>query len=146
VTSSPSPSAPSGRPFYDFLGLEVDPRDDKAVVRLPYRPDLGNSREHMHGGAIATLLDAAASRAARQANPRAAGVATIDATIHYLRPGTTTLTAEGQVISSGGTIAVAQSQARDADGDLVASATVTFRIFKSRQAAPSLLEEAHARG
>jgi uncharacterized protein (TIGR00369 family) len=146
VTPSPPAPAPSGRPFYDFLGLEVDPREDKAVIRLPYRPNLGNSREHVHGGAIATLLDAAASRAVRQANSQAAGVATIDVTIHYLRPGTTTLTAEGQVISNGGTIAVAQSQARDADGDLVASATVTFRIFKSRQAAPPILEEARARG
>lgn len=135
----------AGRPFYDFLGLEVDPRDDKAVIRLPYRPQLGNSRDHVHGGAIATLLDAAASRAARQANPRAAGVATIDVTVHYLRPGTTSLTAEGQVISNGGTIAVAQSQARDAAGELVASATATFRIFKSRSVTPPLLEEAHAR-
>lgn len=124
--------APSGRPFYDFLGIEVDPRDDKAVIRLPYRPELGNSRDHVHGGAIATLLDAAASRAVRQANPQAAGVATIDVTVHYLRPGIKTLTAEGRVVSSGGTIAVAESHARTEEGELVASATATFRIFKSR--------------
>lgn len=122
----------TGRPFYDLLGLEVDPRDDKSVVRLPYRPELGNSRDHVHGGAIATLLDAAASRAVRQANPQAAGVATIDVTVHYLKPGIKTLTAEGRVVSNGGTIAVTESQVRTEDGDLIATATATFRIFKSR--------------
>jgi uncharacterized protein (TIGR00369 family) len=123
---------PTGRPFYDFLGLQVDSRDDKSIVRLPYRPELGNSRDHVHGGAIATLLDAAASHAVRQANPQAAGVATIDVTVHYLKPGIKTLTAEGRLVSSGGTIAVAESQARTEEGDLIASATATFRIFKSR--------------
>lgn len=121
------------RPFYDLLGLEVDPREDKAVVRLPYRPDLGNSRDHVHGGAIATLLDAAAAHAVRRANPRASGVATVNVTVHYLRPGTKTLTAEGRVVSSGGTIAVADSRVRTAEGDLVATATATFRIFKPHQ-------------
>jgi uncharacterized protein (TIGR00369 family) len=123
----------SGRPFYDFLGVAVDPSADTAVVRLPYRPELGNSRDHVHGGAIATLLDAAASRAVRQANPEAAGVATINVTVSYLRPGVKTLIAEGRVISNGGTIAVAESQARTEEGDLVATATATFRIFKPRQ-------------
>lgn len=122
----------TGRPFYDLLGLEVDPRDDKSVVRLPYRTELGNSRDHVHGGAIATLLDAAASRAVRQANPQAAGVATIDVTVHYLKAGIKTLTAEGRVVSNGGTIAVTESQVRTEDGDLIATATATFRIFKSR--------------
>jgi uncharacterized protein (TIGR00369 family) len=138
--------SPSGRPFYDFLGLEVDPREDKAMIRLPYRPDLGNSRDHVHGGAIAALLDAAASRAVRQANPQADGVTTINVTVHYLQPGINTLTAEGRVVSSGGTIAVAESQARTEEGDLVASATATFRIFKSRQVTRSLQEEANASG
>lgn len=137
--------SPSGRPFYDFLGLEVDPREDKAVIRLPYRPDLGNSRDHVHGGAIATLLDAAASRAVRQANPQAAGVATINVTVHYLRPGSKTLTAQGRVVSSGSSIAVAEAQARNAEGDLVASATATFRIFKARQLSTFSQEEANAR-
>jgi uncharacterized protein (TIGR00369 family) len=138
--------SPSGRPFYDFLGLEVDPREDKAVVRLPYRPNLGNSRDHVHGGAIATLLDAAASRAVRQANPQAVGVATINVTVHYLRPGTKSLTAEGHLVSSGGTIAVAESQAHTEEGDLVASATATFRIFKPHQDTALRQEETNAHG
>lgn len=138
--------SPSGRPFYDFLGLEVDPREDKAVVRLPYRPNLGNSRDHVHGGAIATLLDAAASRAVRQANPQAVGVATINVTVHYLRPGTKALIAEGRLVSGGGTIAVAESQAHTEEGDLVASATATFRIFKSRQDTAPRQEDANAHG
>jgi uncharacterized protein (TIGR00369 family) len=138
--------SPSGRPFYDFLGLAVDLREDTAVVRLPYRPELGNSRDHVHGGAIATLLDAAASRAVRLANPRAAGVATINVTVSYLRPGVKTLTAEARVINNGGTIAVAESQARTEEGDLVATATATFRIFKSRQDDKPRQEETNARG
>jgi uncharacterized protein (TIGR00369 family) len=122
----------SGRPFYDFLGLVVDPREDLSVVALPYRAELGNSREQVHGGAIAALLDAAMSRAVRLACPQAAGVATISATVHYLAPGTKDLTAQGDVISAGGTIAVAHADAYTAEGILVATGTGTFRLFKAR--------------
>lgn len=122
----------SGRPFYDFLGLVVDPREDVSVVALPYRAELGNSREHVHGGAIAALLDAAMSRAVRLACPQAAGVATISSTVHYLAPSTKDLTAEGGVISAGGTIAVAHADAHTAEGILVATATGAFRLFKTR--------------
>jgi uncharacterized protein (TIGR00369 family) len=122
----------SGRPFYDFLGLVVDPREDLSVVALPYRAELGNSREHVHGGAIAALLDAAMSRAVRLACPEASGVATISSTVHYLAPGTKDLTADGDVISAGGTIAVAHADVHTAEGILVAAATGTFRLFKTR--------------
>jgi uncharacterized protein (TIGR00369 family) len=119
------------RPFYDHVGLVVDPREDISVVNLPHRPELANSRSHVHGGAIATLLDAAMSRAVRLARPQVSGVATIDATIHYLAPGACDLTAQGHVAHAGGAVAVAQAEARTAEGVLIAIATGTFRLFKA---------------
>lgn len=124
---SSAPISPH-RPFYDLLGLRVDPRTDRAVVHLPRRPQLDNSRGYVHGGATTTLLDAALARAVRLDSTTSSAV-TVDITVHFLRPGSGDLIGTAQVVSSGSTIAVAEAEVLDSRGNRVARATATFRLY-----------------
>ncbi len=82
--------------------------------------------------AIATLLDAALSNAARAAIPPGANTATIQFTVHDLEPGRGALIAEGHAIRAGAGVVTAQAHARDASGLLVAQALGTLRVLRPR--------------
>lgn len=120
-----------GRPFYRHLGIEVvQAEGGNAKLRLAVRPELANSRGEVHGGAIATLLDAALSTAARSALSPGSATATVSLTVAYLQPGRGDLLAIGRVSRAGHVIVAATAQARDQDGNLVAEAIGTLRAHR----------------
>ena len=121
------------RPFYRHLGIEIlEAADGRSRVRMPADPNLLNARGDVHGGAIATLLDAALSNAARAALPPGASTATIQFTAHYMLPGRGTLVAEGHAIRAGTAIVTAEAHVRDEGGTLVAQALGTLRVLRPR--------------
>ena len=76
-------------PFAGHLGLEVEAlEDDLARMRLPFKPDLATTGEVVHGGAISTLIDTAATVAAWSARfdamPTRWGTASM--TVNFMRP------------------------------------------------------------
>ena len=74
----------SSPPFYAHVGLQLDAiGDGRATIRLPCDKHLGNSRGEMHGGAMATMADAAMSQAVRSTIPLGSAVATITMTLNY---------------------------------------------------------------
>jgi uncharacterized protein (TIGR00369 family) len=86
----------------------------------------------VHGGVLATLLDTVMSCAILTLLPLGRGNTTIDLTINYLRPLTLdsgTVTAEGTVVHTGRTTALAQGRVVDASGRLYAVATTTCLLF-----------------
>ena len=86
----------SSPPFYRHLGLELDALDDgRSTIRLPFRPEYGNTRGEMHGGAIAALVDAAMSQAVRSTIPMGSAVATVTMVLNYMAPSFGELTAPG---------------------------------------------------
>ncbi len=133
-------SQPVNRPFYRHLGLEVvETGDGRAHVRMPANPDLLNGRGEVHGGAIATLLDAALSNAARAGLPAGYSSATIQFVSHYLIPGRGTLDCHGQALRAGRSVVTAEAKVFDQEGQLVATGIGTFKAFAPR--APKLLAE-----
>jgi uncharacterized protein (TIGR00369 family) len=122
----------SQTPYYRFLGLELGQRaDGRALVRLPHKPELCNSRGEIHGGAQESLLDVALSQAIRSVLPAGSQVATITLTCNHLAAGHGDLTARGQVVQTGRSVATAEGHVEDAAGTRVACALGTYRVWRA---------------
>lgn len=112
-------------PFYEHLGLNID---QDGSVAISVQPQLTNSRGALHGGAVASMLDAALAAAVRNAVPPGTQLATIDLSIHYLGPGEgPCVRASATVLRVGGRIAYATGQAYSEKG-AVAHAVGSFSL------------------
>ena len=119
-------------PYGALLGLRgesVEP--DRVRVRLPFRPDVTTLGEMVHGGAIAGLVDVAATAAA-WATPRAtlgARGTTVGFSLNFLGPALgKDLVAEARVVQRGGTLCVLEVVVGDDAGRDVARALVTYKL------------------
>lgn len=121
------------RPYYRLLGLRAEPGEPggRSRIRLDSRPELENSRGDVHGGVVASLLDAAMSVAVRSAYPGGEGATTVSLTVNYLEPGRGSLVATGNVRRAGQSLASAEAEVVDASGRLVAHAVGTMRILRA---------------
>jgi uncharacterized protein (TIGR00369 family) len=92
-------------------------------------------RRVMHGGAIASIIDAAAASAVRTlrtaGEPEWRGLATTDLNVSYLDAATGDIEAEGRVLREGRTAAFAQVEVTNEDGRLVAVGLVTLAIRRA---------------
>ena len=116
--------------FASLLGVELLERgDDRVVVKLPYQAKLGVGR--IHGGAISALVDIAATAAfwsCPNVTPESMG-ATVGLTINFLKLAVATdLVATATVRRRGGTLCTGDVSVRDAVGDEVAAAMVTYKL------------------
>jgi uncharacterized protein (TIGR00369 family) len=123
-------------PFVEHLGLELlrlDPGE--AELQLVLRPELTNSWEVAHGGVVMTLLDVALAHGAR--SPEAAGgepqpgVVTVEMKTSFLRPGLGTLRAVGRRLHRSASLAFCEGSVFDAQGQLLAHATGTFKYMRA---------------
>jgi len=135
--SSDRKSAPaqwrSAPPYYEHLGLRLDAlADGRSAVRLPFQPHFGNSRGEVHGGAVASLADAAMSQAVRSTVELGAKVATISLTLSYLAPAHGELLARGAVVKGGRSVAFAEAEVTDAKGNAICRASATYRLFPAK--------------
>ncbi len=117
-------------PFSRLLGLSiVESVQDRVVVQMPYQEVLGASR--IHGGAISTLMDTAAT-AAFWSHPELgsnARGATVSLNISFLRLAVATdLSAEAIVRRRGGTLCTGEVKVQSEDGNEVAIATVIYKL------------------
>ena len=121
-----------GSPYGRHLGIVAEAIEvDRVRVRLPYRDALTTIGDMVHGGAIASLVDVAAT-AACWANPSVdpgARGTTIGFAINYLNAGRgEDLVATAEVIQRGRVISVCDVHVHGVDGALVARATVTYKL------------------
>ncbi|MEQ8663632.1 MAG: PaaI family thioesterase [Gammaproteobacteria bacterium] len=116
--------------FARHLGIElVLAEQDHAVLRLPYRPFLGDDR--VNGGAISALVDLAATCAfwAHPAVTANARGATIGFSINFLELVVAAdLEARAHVRRRGGRICVGDVAVHDDGGREVAIANVTYKL------------------
>ncbi|HCU99565.1 MAG: thioesterase [Dehalococcoidia bacterium] len=128
--------AADGIPYWSVLGIElVDVQKGKVVLRLPMRPELATRRpDLMHGGAIASLVDAASGSAvATLRDPEDttwAGHATTDLNVSYLRPIRKEAVAQGKVLRAGRTTVFVAVEVHNETGDLAAAARITYAIAR----------------
>jgi uncharacterized protein (TIGR00369 family) len=128
-TISEDPAA--SRPYYRLLGLRVETGmpAGHSTVRLDSRAELENSRGDVHGGVVASMLDAAMGVAVRSLLVNGEGATTVSLTVNYLEPGIAPLIAKGRVVRSGRTISSAEAAIEDSSGRMVAHAMGTMRII-----------------
>jgi uncharacterized protein (TIGR00369 family) len=118
-------------PFAALLGLRVVETDDgRAVLELPWRPELATMGATAHGGAIATLLDTAAMVAAWCGAPEPTSLrgSTASLSISYLAPAEAAdLRATAQVLRRGRSLTHVEVEVT-ADGGRVAKGLVAYRV------------------
>ena len=114
--------------FLAFLGAAIHfDADLQAVVTLPHKEELDHAMGGVHGGVLATLIDAAAWCAAAVHYPR--WIATVEFQTRLLEPvAGEDLVAVGRVVRTGRRIAVSQAEVRTAGGRLVAVGGATLSV------------------
>ena len=125
-------------PFWDHLGCELlHAGPGTATVRLPNRPEHGRSSNSgggsAHGGAIAALVDMAASCALLTQLTPEEGRTTIDLTVHYLAPARGELRATAVVRRRGGRTAVIDVEVNAGDGALAALGRTVFAVLRGQR-------------
>jgi uncharacterized protein (TIGR00369 family) len=121
-----------GSPYGRHLGIVAESVEkDRVRIRLPYREAVTTIGDTVHGGAIASLVDVAATGAcwaSPDVDPSARGT-TIGLTINYLNAGRgQDLIATAEVIQRGRSISVCEVSVRAADDTWVARAVVTYKL------------------
>jgi uncharacterized protein (TIGR00369 family) len=121
-----------GSPYGKLLGIVSEAIEaDRVRVRLPYREAVTTIGDMVHGGAIASLVDLAATAAcwaSPTVDPTSRGT-TIGFSINYLNAGRgQDLVATAEVIQRGKAIVVCQVSVRDGAGIEAARATVTYKL------------------
>jgi len=122
------------RPYYRLLGIKALGQDENGnyPLELASQPKFENSRGEIHGGVVASLLDAAIGVAVRASYPFKTGATTASITVNYVSPGRVKLIATGHVLRAGGSLASAEAKVVDDSGQLVAHAVGTMKILKPR--------------
>ena len=123
-------------PFWDHLGCELlSAAPGSASVRFPNRPEHGRSSNtgdgSAHGGAIASLVDMAASCALLTILRENESRTTVDLAVHYLAPARGRLTATAMVRRRGGRTAVIDVEVVAEDGTLAALGRTVFAVLRS---------------
>lgn len=113
-------------PFLADLGVALDGE----TLVLDLQPRHTNRRGDAHGGLIATLLDAAVTRAARRALPDVQALATVEMKTSYLRPGRGRLRADGDCVHASGSLVFCEARLTDGEGQPVARASATLRQIR----------------
>jgi uncharacterized protein (TIGR00369 family) len=124
-------------PFVELLGFELT-RFEGGESTLQYtpKPEHLNSFDVLHGGVVMTLLDVGMASAARSVQPEL-GVLTIEMKTSFMRasPGDgSTLTVKSTLLHRTGRMAFVEGRIFDAQGQLCAQATGTFK-YAPRQTA-----------
>ncbi len=124
--------------YWTYLGIEVEAAGEGWVkLRVPVRDELRNAAgAPVHGGVLATLVDAAVGGALGTYGSAAAGgvdQATLDVNVSYV--GTArgdVVFAEGRILRRGRTIAFGETRVTDAAGALVAVGRATYMLLPPR--------------
>jgi uncharacterized protein (TIGR00369 family) len=115
-------------PFAQLIGMRlVDLQSGEAVIAVDMRDDLRQPSGVLHGGVTATLIDTAMAFAVRTYLEKEAKTATIDLTVHYLRPhwsGIATCTA--RVLRAGNRIFAVTADVTNEEGQLIATGLSTY--------------------
>jgi uncharacterized protein (TIGR00369 family) len=121
-------------PFHKVLGLQlVFIESGKAQIMIPFRPTLvGDPRtDRIHGGVIATAMDAAGGAAAitTLTDPRDQ-LSTIDIRVDYLYPGKPEdIIVEGKIVKDGKNIIFTQMKAFHAHAqELIAEGRAIYKV------------------
>jgi len=140
---------PTVIPFVEHLGVELLRfANGEAELAIAPREAHLNSWSVVHGGVTMTVLDVAMAHAARSpvdgAPPDARGVVTIEMKTSFMRPGIGRLVAHARVLRRTSSFSFCEGSLLDAQGELVAHATGTFKYLKALPAGGRQLKRLNA--
>ena len=120
-------------PFMQFLGLEIESiKDGVALLRLPLQPQFMNKSGFVHGGVLASLIDAAAAIAATSVVSDDEFVVTSDLNVAYLRSRKSdAIVCHSRVTWRGNTLIRAEAEVAT-DGEALARGFVSLMVRKYR--------------
>ena len=115
-------------PFAKLVGMQlVDIRPNEAVIEIEMRDDLRQPNGVLHGGVTATLIDTAMAFAVRTYLTDTEPTATIDLTVHYLRPHVTgKASCTARVVRPGKRIFTVSAEVVNEEGKLIATGLSTY--------------------
>jgi acyl-CoA thioesterase len=115
-------------PFAKMIGMQLlHLRLDEAVISIEMRDDLRQPSGVLHGGVTATLIDTAMAFAVRTRLPVDAATATIDLTVHYLRPHISGIfVCTAKVVRAGKRIFTVSADVHGEGGKLIATGLSTY--------------------
>ena len=125
-------------PFVHHLGFTLEKFEGgESELHFAPRPEHLNSFDVTHGGALMTLLDVVMATAARSVDPDT-GVVTIEMKTSFMRPAQVSdgqkLQAKGLLQHRTRSMAFTEGRIYDAQGQLCATATGTFKYVAKRLA------------
>ena len=119
-------------PFVGQLGITVDKLDDGlAVLTLPFRQEHTTIGDVVHGGAMSSLIDTAATAAAWAGADASGGLrgTTVALTVNFVGAARSQdVTATARVVRRGSTLVFVDVEATDADGSVVARGLATYKL------------------
>jgi uncharacterized protein (TIGR00369 family) len=123
-------------PFVHHLGFDlVRFEGGQSEIHYEPKPEHQNSFGVAHGGASMTLLDVSMATAARSVQ-QDMGVVTIEMKSSFMRPARGKLSGQGQLLHRTATMAFTEAKIFDAQGNLCAHATGTFKYVKRLPTGP----------
>ena len=119
-------------PLVGLLGIELtEIEPDRAVLRLPYRPELATIGDVVHGGAIAALLDTASMAAAwsDDTKPDAIAGATVSMSVDYVAAARgVDLVAVGRAVRRGRSLCFCEVEVTEPSGAVIAKGLAVHRF------------------
>ena len=136
-------------PFVDLLGFELLRFErGEAEMAVDLRDELTNSWGVAHGGVTMTLLDVVMAHAARAPGEdgvaEESGVVTVEMKTTFIRPALGRLVGSGRRLHRTASMAFCEASLVDADGQLVAHATGTFKFLKGLPAGGRRIQRPNA--
>ena len=117
-------------PYFSLLSMEIkDLQWGICLMEVKLEEKHLQPFGMVHGGAIASVVDAAAFWAVFPQVEKGVGLTTVEMKLNYLAPAQKgKLVAQGRCIKLGRTLALGEAQVRNGDGALVAHGTVTMMV------------------
>ncbi len=125
--------------FYEWMGLSlIDARPGEVDLALDAAAHHVNLQGLLHGGVLATLADTAGGLAIRTKLEPGRRHVTLQLGIQFLSAGSPgRIVAHGRAVRVGRQIAYAESEIRDENGTLLATAQATVAVSTERRGQPS---------
>ncbi len=119
-------------PYAAALGISIERiSDGHAVLAMPFKEELVTMGDVVHGGAISTLIDTAATVAAWATDevPESPAGATVSLSINFVAAARSVdLRAEARVVRRGRRLSNIEVHATDPDGKLLAHGIATYSL------------------
>lgn len=125
--------APPAAATLGFKLLDVDPEQGTIRIQFDAKQEFTNPIGNVQGGFLAAMLDDTLGPALVATLPKDQFAPTIELKVNFIRPAKPgLLIGTGRVVARGGTIAFLSGELATEQGELVATATATARIVKTK--------------